>query len=314
MSERSGRGGKRARKLGDWLVSLEGTQTGHVLALILAVAAALLHAIFGAIQKGRHDPWLSRGAIDASYCLMSLPIALFLVPWPEAHLWPLFGGVVVIHFVYKMLQVMSYDRGGYTVVYPVMRGTGPLVTVLAAGVVFGETFNGVQWSGVALLTGAIFALAAVNLRDTPIGRRRLFDGLVLAFLTGIMVAAYTTYDAYVIRQAANPFTVVFWFYVVDGMLFPFVTLRHYLRLEHKPALPGLALRGVIGGLVAFGSFSSIMLATRLDKVGEAAVLRETSVVFAALIGWLFLRERVGPLRACLMVAIAGGAVIVEFGG
>ena len=82
----------------------------------------------------------------------------------------------------------------------------------------------------------------------------------------------------------------------------------------KPAFSAMASRGIIGGLVAFASFGAIMFATRLDKVGEVAVLRETSVVFAALIGWLFLREKVGFLRAGLMVAIAGGAILVEFGG
>lgn len=300
--------------MGEWLLTLEGTVAGHNLAMVLAVAAAALHAIFGALQKGRHDPWLSRGAIDASYGIMALPVALFAVPWPEPHMWPIFAGVLVIHTVYKTFQVMSYDRGAYTVVYPVMRGTAPLVTVLAAGVVFDEVFTPVQWAGVMVLTGAIFALGFVNLRDTPVGRARLAQGLVLALLTGVMVAAYTTYDAYGIRATANPFTFVFWFYVVDSLVFPWVALAHYRRLTDPPALPGLALRGVIGGLVAFGSFSCIMLATRLDKVGEAAVLRETSVVFAALIGWAFLGDRVGPLRAALMVAIAGGAVVVEFGG
>jgi drug/metabolite transporter (DMT)-like permease len=72
-------------------------------------------------------------------------------------------------------------------------------------------------------------------------------------------------------------------------------------------------RGVVGAFVAFASFGSVMLATRLDKVGQAAVLRETSVVFAALIGWLFLKERVGPVRAALVAVIALGAVVVEFG-
>jgi drug/metabolite transporter (DMT)-like permease len=72
-------------------------------------------------------------------------------------------------------------------------------------------------------------------------------------------------------------------------------------------------RGFIGGLVAFASFGSVMLATRLDNVGEAAVLRETSPVFAALIGWLVLKETVGPRRIALMALIALGAVIVEVG-
>ena len=85
-------------------------------------------------------------------------------------------------------------------------------------------------------------------------------------------------------------------------------------MDVKPTLGPLALRGIVGGFVAFASFGSIMLATRLDQVGEAAVLRETSTVFAAFIGWLFLKETVGPARVAFMALIAAGAVIVEAGG
>jgi drug/metabolite transporter (DMT)-like permease len=76
----------------------------------------------------------------------------------------------------------------------------------------------------------------------------------------------------------------------------------------------LMQRGVIGAFVAYASFGSIMLATRLDRVGEAAVLRETSTVFAALIGWAVLGEKVGPVRAGLMALIAAGAVVMEWAG
>ena len=300
--------------MSDWLISLDGTQDGRTLALWLALAAAVLHAVFGALQKGRHDPWLSRGAIDVSYALMAAPFALFLVPWPEPHMWPIFGGVIIIHLIYKLLQVHAYDRAPFTVVYPVTRGTGPLVTVLAAGVVFSETFAPLQWLGVLTLTAGIFALAGVNLRGEAAYRRTMTQALLLALATGVFVAIYTTYDAYGIRATTDPFTFLAWFFLIDGLTFPWVALRHYRRLENPPALPGLALRGVVGGVIGLASFGSIMVATRLDKVGEAAVLRETSVVFAALIGWLFLRERVGALRAALMAVIAGGAVLVEFGG
>ena len=112
--------------MGAWLVSLEGTEQGRLLAMGLAILAAALHAVFGALQKGRYDPWLSRGAIDLSYFLLALPIALFVVPWPEPHLWLILAGIWPIHMTYKLFTVTSYDRGAFTVVYPVMRGTGPL--------------------------------------------------------------------------------------------------------------------------------------------------------------------------------------------
>lgn len=297
-----------------WLISLAGTEAGHQLAMWLALLAAVLHATFGAIQKGRHDPWLTRGATDIVYALITLPFALFVVPWPEPFMWPILAGAWVIHTVYKLFQAMAYTRGDYTVVYPVVRGTGPLITVIAAGIVFSESFAAMQWLGVASLTAGIMGLAAYNLRKATVGIKRMQGALVLAFLTGILTAAYTTYDAYGIRATADPFTFLAWFFVIDGLAFPVIASVRWRAMHAPPALGPLMLRGLAGGIIALMSFGAIMMATRLDKVGEAAVLRETSTLFAALIGWLFLKETVGPKRAMLMGLIALGAVLVEFGG
>lgn len=300
--------------MSDWLISLEGTQAGHQAALMLALMAAVLHAVFGALQKGRHDPWLSRGAIDFSYCLMAAPFALFVVPWPEPHMWPIFAAVWVIHILYKTLQALAYTKGSYTVVYPVVRGTGPLFTVIGAYFLFSETFTLTQWSGVLVLLSGIFGLAAYNLRYLETNRDTLVIALALAGITGLFVALYTTYDAYGIRATADPFTFLAWFFMIDGAVLPVFAFLRWRRMADRPTPGPLMLRGFFGGIVAFMSFGAVMLATRLDKVGEAAVLRETSTVFAALIGWLVLKETVGPRRIALMALIALGAVIVEMGG
>ncbi len=297
-----------------WLVSLEGTAEGETLALVLALLAAVLHAAFGALQKGRHDPWVSRWAIDLWLVILTFPM-LFLVPFPEPHMWPIFAGMIVIHFLYKVLQANAYMRGAYTVVYPVVRGMGPLFAVIGAGVIFGEVFSAVQWLGLGVLLTGIFGLAAYNLRFLTVARDTLIPALGYAVATGLFVALYTTYDAYGIRATADPFTFLAWFFFLASLDFPIMmrVTRMRARLAHVNLRP-LLKRGFVGALVAYGSFGSIMLATRLDDVGEAAVLRETSTVFAALIGWLFLKETVGPVRAGLMGLIAVGAVIVEVGG
>nr|WP_251363848.1 DMT family transporter [Epibacterium ulvae] len=296
------------------MISLEGTEAGHQLALILALSAAFLHAVFGALQKGRHDPWLSRGAIDFSYGIMAAPFALFVVPWPEPHMWVIFLGAWVIHVAYKLLQAFAYTKGSYTVVYPVVRGTGPLFAVIGASLIFEETFTLAQWLGVGVLLAGIFGLAVYNHLFLETNRDTLGVALALAGLTGLFVALYTTYDAYGIRATADPFTFLAWFFMIDGAVFPVIAARRWSKMEARPTLAPLMLRGFVGGLVAFASFGSVMLATRLDKVGEAAVLRETSTVFAALIGWIVLKETVGPRRLMLMALIALGAVIVEMGG
>lgn len=300
--------------MSDFILSIEGTEYGKSLAMILALTSAVAHSIFGALQKGRYDPWLMRGAIDIFYFLIALPIAIFMFPLPEPHVWLLLVGAWIIHVAYKYFMAKAYSRGAYTVVYPVVRGTGPLVAVFAAGFVFSETFTLTQWSGVLLLSGGIFGLAGWNLHKITVGRNVLIAALGFAFFTGLIVALYTTYDAFGMRATPDPFTFLFWFFVVDGWTFPIISYVRWKRMENPPAPGPLLRKGFIGALIAFVSFGAIMLATRLDKVGEAAVLRETSTVFAALIGWLFLKETVGPVRAGLMAVIAAGAVVVEFGG
>ncbi len=111
--------------MGDCLVGIAGTPEGARLATLLALVSAIAHAAFGALQKGRHDPWLTRGSIDGWLVVISAPVALFLVPWPTGQVAWLLAGSLVIHFGYKVTMALSYERAAYTVVYPVVRGTGP---------------------------------------------------------------------------------------------------------------------------------------------------------------------------------------------
>lgn len=299
--------------MGEWIVALEGTPAGPRAAMFLALLAAFLHAVFGALQKGRYDPWLSRGAIDFWLILVTLPVALFLVPWPEGTEWWLLLGALAIHFVYKLGMAQAFSRGAFTVVYPVVRGTGPMFTVVGAWVLFGELFSPLQWLGIAVLLAGIFGLAVYNLIHISVDRDTLVPALLLAVATGGIVALYTTYDAYAIRATPNPFTFLAWFFLITSIDFPLIAAWRWRRMAAPPALAPLMRLGFFGALVAWGSFGSVMLATRLDSVGEAAVLRETSTVFAAFIGWIFLGDTVGPRRIALMTLIALGAVIVELG-
>jgi drug/metabolite transporter (DMT)-like permease len=168
---------------------------------------------------------------------------------------------------------------------------------------------------VGVLLAGLYGLALYNMSRLTVARETLIPALWFAVLTGLFVALYTTYDAYGIRATADPFTFLAWFFFIDGLLYPFLAAAFYRRMAEKPALgPLAAARCRRRASWPSRASVSIMLATRLDQVGEAAVLRETSTVFAALIGWLFLKEHVGPARVALMGLIAAGAVIVEAGG
>ncbi|MDG2096188.1 MAG: EamA family transporter, partial [Paracoccaceae bacterium] len=114
-------------------------------------------------------------------------------------------------------------------------------------------------------------------------------------------------------QTYDPFTFIAWLFVFDGIVFPIVAAIRLKRMSNMPKLIPLYFRGLAGGVIAIFSFGAIMLATRLDKVGEAAVLRETSTIFAAIIGYFFLKETVGIIRFLMITLIAIGAVVVELG-
>ena len=293
-------------------MAIEGTESGRQFAFFLALMAGVLHAAFGAMQKGSVDPWIMRGAIDISYGLMALPVVFYIVPWPETYQFVILVGVWFIHTAYKILQAMAYTRGAYTVVYPIVRGSAPLFTVIGAYFLFGEIFGLGEWFGLLILLSGIFGLAIYNLVTNEVDRKTLNMALGLAFCTGLFVALYTTYDAYGIRNSADPFTFVAWLFLIDSFAMPIIAFVYAQKNKILLRGNGLFWRGPIGGVLAVTSFGSILLATRLDKVGEAAILRETSVIFAALMGWLFLKEKVGAYRLILMSLIVLGAVLVEF--
>ena len=198
--------------LGDWITSIVGTPAAAAWATGLALMSAMAHAVFGALQKGRHDPWLMRGSIDASLVVISAPVALFLVPWPNGATFLILLGAMVVHFAYKVTVALAYERAAYTVVYPVIRGTGPLVTVLAASLLFSEHFAPLQWVGVATLSGAMLLLALRNIAAEKVDLRGLRIGLIWAFAGGMLVAIYTVWDAFGIRQSPDPFTFLAWFF------------------------------------------------------------------------------------------------------
>ncbi len=301
--------------MSEWLVALEGTPEGARVAMAMALFSAFMHACFGALQKGRHDPWVTRGAIDVFNALYAAPFAFFVVPWPRGGEWLILLGAVGLHFAYKLTMALAYERAAYTVVYPVVRGTGPLATLSFAALFLSEHYVAVQWLGVGLLSAAILAIAAVNLRGRPVNGAALRLALAWAVLAGALSACYTTYDAWGIRSVPDPFTFLAWFFLVTSLDFPLLMGWRLARgAVPMPPAPGrLMARGALGAAIALLSFGGVMLATRIGKVGEVAALREVSTIFAAGIGWAVLGERVGPLRAVLMALVAAGAVMVQAG-
>ncbi len=299
--------------ISDWATSIQGTEIGRHWAIALALISAISHASFGALQKSREDPFLIRAGVDLWFFVIWLPIALFLVPWPTHHEWWLIAGIFPIHTTYKLVLTGAYRNGDFTVIYPIARGSAPMFTALVAGLIFQEKLAPLQWLGVVMISSLIMLMSVESVKRVKLRRENLPRAIGFAVATGFMIMVYSIYDAHGVRESRSPFIFLAWFYVVDGFLFPTIAFVMRKRLVPRTSYPAIIKRGMVAAPLAIISFTAAFLAMRIGKVGEVTAIRETSVIFAAFIGYLFLGEHVSKLRFGLIILIAFGAIFIGVG-
>jgi drug/metabolite transporter (DMT)-like permease len=249
----------------------------------LVLLAALCHATWNVFVKASDDRLAGLVSINLIGAMAGTLMVPF-VPLPDATGWMLIAVSVPVHFLYKLLLARAYGRGELTRIYPVVRGVAPLTVWAIALLLLGERMARAEIAGMALICSGIFALAAE--------RDRLFNPswqpMLLAILAGMTIAVYTAIDGLGARHASTPFSFAAWLFVFDGVLFIAV-----VRLWRGPVLwrtMSLHWRsGFTSGLIAVGSYGVFIWALSLGAMGMIAALRETSVLFAALIGAVVFR-------------------------
>lgn len=232
---------------------------------------------------------------------MALPIVLWL-PLPGAELWPWLTASAVVHVLYQLVLIKAYDSADFSVAFPLARGVAPLATAMLGVLWLGDQLTPVPWLGVAVVSAALILMAARG-RIAP-------AGLVAALCAGLLTTAYTLIDAAGVRAAPEPLQFIGWFFLLDGLAMVPIALA----LRGRPVLQAARVewrKGVAAGVVSVLAFGSALWALALAPAGAVSALRETSVAFAVLIGWLFLKE--GFSRHRLLAAlgvVAGGALLI----
>ena len=265
--------------------------------LTLAVlGAALLHAAWNAMVKSSSDKLLDTALVCVGGSAVAFPF-LFLVPLPVEASWPFLAASLVIHIGYFFAIVGAYRAGDLSHGYPIMRGIAPLLVAGFAYAWFGETVSSAVWAGILLICGGVLSLGFAG---TPSRAAVLW-----ALANGAIIAAYTLVDGAGVRVSGNVASYVVWMYVLDCVPFGLIVLA-MRRAELVRYVRSNWLRGVLGGSCSIGAYGIALYAMTRAPVAAVAALRETSVVFAALIGTWLLRE--GHVRARL-----SGAVVVAAG-
>jgi drug/metabolite transporter (DMT)-like permease len=264
---------------------------------LAVLGGALLHATWNALVKASADKQLDTIAVAIGSGLVALIAAAWL-PAPARESWPWLAGSALVHILYFVFLAGAYRWGDLSFAYPVMRGGGPLIVALAGTAVFGEVLAGSHWAGIGLICAGILALA-----HGPHDRR------ATAFAVGnaVVIAAYTLIDAKGARASDAPISYVLWFFIANGAV---ICAMGFLqrRRDLAPYLQRHWKRAVLGGACAVGSYGIALWAMTRAPVALVAVLRETSVIFAAVIGVLLLGEKMTRRRL-----VATGAVLAGLG-
>jgi len=279
---------------------------------LAVILSALMHASWNALVKGGSDGWLTSAMIAGFAGLGALVVAVAFVPWPAPHHWPWLVGSGALHGGYFILLVSAYTYGDLGKVYAIARGTAPLIIVALAGPLVGDVPG---WREIAAIL--VLVAGVITLTFEP-GKFATADlkAVILALLTGAMIAAYSLFDTIGIRTIGPEIAYATIVYVCWLMIFaaiPILVVSFALRrgaiIKHMRAN---ALQGIGGGAVAVASYALILFAFENAPVSSVAALRETGVVFAALIGTFLLGERLGKRRIPAAILVAVGASALKF--
>jgi drug/metabolite transporter (DMT)-like permease len=265
--------------------------------------AALLHASWNAMLHGNRDRFLSMTWMSIAIAAISTLVVLF-VPRPARAAWPYIGASGLVHIVYNVTLVRSYRRNDLAQAYPVARGSSPLLVTLGAALFAHEAIGPLHALGIAMISGGIIAIA---LQGQHVSRA----GVLAALTTGVTIAVYTVIDGIGVRlsggQALAYTAWMFMFYWLMPVLF--VAVRGLTALwEPVREAPLSVGSSLIGGVVSIAAYGIVIWALQSGAMGAVSALRETSVVFAVLIGRVFLRETVSAKRWLACMIVAAGAI------
>jgi drug/metabolite transporter (DMT)-like permease len=269
-----------------------------------ALAAAVLHAIWNAIAAGINDRLVGFALIGVAYTGVCA-VAVAVTGPPPAAAWVFIIASAAVHVVYQLLLLASYQLGEFSQVYPLARGTSPWVVALISVTVLGRDLPALELAGVLVVSAGLMSLVFFGGRPT----RAQLPALAAAFGTGLMIATYTVIDGFGVTQAPVA-TYGGWMFLLQGPALPLLAAwRRGCALPRQ--LRGFTGIGLTGGVVSLAAYGLVLWAQTSGALAPIAALRETSIIFGALLGAVFLGERLGRGRALAATVVVVGIALIS---
>ncbi|MEV4610992.1 EamA family transporter [Kitasatospora sp. NPDC049258] len=274
---------------------------------LVVLASAVLHAVWNALAHGVRDKLAGFALMNTAFLGCGALLACF-TPLPDPAAWPYIAASTALQVGYQLLLLQAYRLGDFGQMYPIARGTSPLVVALLAATVLGPGLPGGKLAGVVVISAGLVGLALAG--GVP-GRAQL-PALAAAVGTGVMIAGYTVVDGTGVRLAGGSAGYIAWMFLTQGAAM--LTVAAALRGRALPGQLRVGWRqGVAGGLMSLTAYGLVVWAQAQpgSDLATVAALRETSIVIAAVIGAVVLREGLGRIRLAASAAVLAGIAVLE---
>lgn len=265
----------------------------------IVLFAAFLHAFWNALVKASADRTVTLGLVALGHCVPALMLLPF-VPIPAPGAFAYIIASTVIHWGYYYFLNVSYRFADLSLAYPIARGMAPVMVALGAVVWADEFLSPMAWAGIFVVSAGIMILAAIRHADKR--------GIGAALVTSAIIAAYSIVDGIGIRMSGTPIGYVVWLFAAEICVAAFVLATKMSRFRMTPLRPKVI--GFSGGVISGLAYALALYAKTLAPIGIVSAIRETSVIFAALIGVVWMGEGPATRRLIAASVVALGVVIL----
>ena len=273
--------------------------------IALVLAAALLHASWNALAKKSSDPLFGIG----SFRLVCAGFAICFIPFvdlPAKESWWALLVSTLIHSAYYFTAAASLKAADLSQVYPLYRGISPLLVAILSTWFASEWLNPVQWSAVFIITTGLLTIAWHPDIRGRLSRQALMWGLA----TSVLIACYTVIDGLGVRVAGDPLSYIVWLFALEAL-----PIGAYLVFKDRQGFTNYMSANmttcIAGGIASAVAYGLVIYAMSLGAIALVSSLRETSVIFAAIIGSVFLREPFGRRRVIASAIVVLGVIIIR---
>ena len=273
------------------------------LIFIIIIFSAICHAVWSAIIKSSSNPLSLMGITSILELLIFLPLT-FYVPFPSLEIWYLLFATIFIHVLYRLNVIYSYKFGDLSFVYPIARGGSSLLIAIISIIFLKNSINFFGFLGIMIICLGLFLISFSS--KIKFNKPAFF----LALSTAIFITAYTLIDGIGVRASENAFSYIFWLIALNG--FPILIISIFSKNGLRKKETYSIKAGIAAGIFATLSYALVVWSMQFIEIAYVSGIREVSIVFATIIGMIFLSEKYASKRIIPSILIALGIATVYF--